>query len=272
MKHTRCFFVVGEKFSKFAHGKDVLTVDQLKALAQLPDHLLNTRSVLMLGQGATQDEILSIVHGHEASSEANTRFESSDLLRVMDRAASRVSHKSAAHNTLIGAPRRTSAETFELSFNVDERCELMGDHQSGQHVQGMLLVEAFRQSFLAVTETFFPFGHGERYFVINSMHVDFQNFMFPLPAHITYRIIETDITERRARYKTTLAAIQNGEQCASAAIEFTVYPAEVIAKKEAELAGVVTQKMLVAHRPLPAMLGGSNGKAGAVEITRDSER
>jgi A-factor biosynthesis hotdog domain len=264
--NTRAFFVVGEKFQEFARGKDVLTIGQLKGLARLPNHVLDSHNVLMLGQGVPQEDVLSIIDGHRNSTETSPRFEISDLMRVLDRAAPDASHKATPHNTLIGTPRRNSDDTFEVPFNLDERCELMGDHQTGQHLQGMLLVEAFRQSFLAVTETFFPFGQGKRYFVINSMHVDFQNFMFPLPAHINYQILESDVTERRARYKTTLAAMQNGDQCASASIAFTVYPAEVIAKKEAEMAGVLTEKMLAARR-LPVAVServysNGHGKAG----------
>ena len=243
---SRSFFGVGDKFQEFAKGKDVLTMNQLKALTRLPHRLLNTHSVLMLGQGAQEDEVFAFVHSVEASPELSPRFELSDLQRVLDRAAPSASHKRIAHNTVIGAPARKSADTFEVPLNLDERCELMGDRQTGQHVQGMLLVEAFRQSFLAVTDTYFPLGQSKTCFVINTMHVEFLNFLFPLPAHIEYRIVEADVSGRRARYKTTMCAVQNGAQCASAVIGFTVYPAETIAQKEAELAALLTQTMLAA--------------------------
>lgn len=264
---NRVFFVVGEKFREFARNKDVLTVSQLKALTRLPGHLLDTHNVLMLGQGVPQEDVLSIVNGSEASHDATSRFEVSDLMRVMDRAPADASHKFEPYNTLIGAPRRKGQDSFEVPFNIDERCELMGDHQTGQHMQGMLVVEAFRQSFLAVTETFFPFGHDKRYFVINSMNIEFQNFMFPLPAHIDYRILEADVTARRARYNTALSAMQNGDQCASAAISFTVYPAEVIAKREAVLAGDLTRKMLASQ----TARAGSNGSAAAIDVVQTGE-
>lgn len=244
--NSRSFFVVGDKFKEFAKGKDVLTMNQLKALTRLPHRLLGTRSVLMLGQGAQEDEVLAFMHGVEASPELSPRFEFSDLQRVLDRAPPNASHKRIAHNTVIGMPSRKSDDCFEVPLNLDERCELMGDHQTGQHLQGMLLVEAFRQSFLAVTDTFFPFGQGPTYFVINTMHVEFQNFLFPLPAHIEYRIVEADVNARRARYQTTMGAMQNDAQCASASIGFTVYAAETIAQKEAEMADLITQKMLAA--------------------------
>lgn len=261
---TRSFFVVGETFHEFAKGKDVLTVNDLKALMRLPGRLLDTHNLLMLGQGAQTDDVLDILNVCEANPETARRFEVSDLRRVFDRAPSEASHKRVPHNTVIGAPQRKGADHFELQLMLDERCELMGDHQTGQHVQGMLLVEAFRQSFLAVTDTYFPFGEGKTYFVINTMHVEFQNFVFPLGAHIDYRIVSADVTERRARYKTTMGLLQNGVQCASAAIDFTVYPAEVIARKEAELSGLVTEMMLAARRPPPVL---APAVADIVDIT-----
>ncbi len=253
---SRAFFVVGDKFESFAQGKDVLTIHQLRALSHLPQHLLEGHNVLLLGQGAAAEDVAAIARGYKSNFDSGSRFDVSDLTRDRDLATSKVSHKRFAHNTLISTPRRISSDTFELQLVIDERCELMGDHQTGQHVQGMLLVEAFRQSFLAVTDTFFPLGEGERYFVINALHTDFQSFLFPLPAHISYRIEEADVNDRRARYKAALAAVQNGETCATASISFTVYPQEVIASKEASLAAKVTSKMLetraAAHLDFPS--------------------
>lgn len=247
---TRCFFVVGDKFSEFAQGKDVLTIRQLKALAALPNRLLDSRNVLILGQGAQEDEVLDVLRGYESNAEPAVQFEIADLRRVLDRAPSEASHKRLPYNTLIGTPRRVGADSFEIPFNLDERCELMGDHQTGQHVQGMVLIEAFRQCFLAVTETFFPLGEEKSYFVINVMNTEFHNFLFPLPAHIAYRILEADANDRRARYRVAMAAMQDGTRCASADVGFTVYPARVLAEKEAELAAVVTQRMLAQTQQL----------------------
>ncbi len=244
---SRYFFVVGDKFCDFAKGKDVITVQQLKALVSLPDGLLGKQHVLMLGQGVQEDEMRAILEGCDAST-APQAFQINDLYKIHDRAPISISHKAVPHNTLIGTPQRKTADEYEIPLNIDERCELMGDHQTGQHTQGMILVEAFRQCFLAVTEAFFPLCEEKTYFVINEMNTSFQSFIFPLPAHICYRILESDVNPRRARYRTAMSAWQNGSQCATADISFTVYPASTIAAKEAELAHVVTRAMLTAGR------------------------
>src|SRR5690625_2275198 len=57
------------------------------------------------------------------------------------RASSALSHKHNPKNTLVSMPRQVTADTFELHLMIDEDCELMNDHLSGQHVQGMVLIE-----------------------------------------------------------------------------------------------------------------------------------
>ncbi|TRL36485.1 AfsA-related hotdog domain-containing protein [Methylosinus sporium] len=260
MMDDRYYFVVGDRFREFADGKDVLTVNQLEALTRLPKTLVGARKVLMLGQGVRQDDVLAILRNCEDDPTQSAKFEIADLRRVTDRADETLSHKRVSHNTLIGAPSRLSADRFKLPLNIDERCELMGDHQTGQHIQGMIVVEAFRQSFLAVTEAFFPLGNeGKTYFVINAMKTEFKNFLFPLPADIIYQIDDKDVNERRARHHVTITVIQNMTECASAEISFTVYPADVIATKEAEMAAQVTRRMIALHMPVPREFSAQQG-------------
>ena len=194
------------------------------------------------------EDVQTILCEHDKNADCKDSFEIADLRRILDRANSLISHKRFEHNTLIGTPIRLAEKLFEIPVNIDERCELMGDHQTGQHVQGMILIEAFRQSFLAVTDYFFPLDcAGSSYFVINELNTEFHNFLFPLPAHISYEILEQDANERRARYRIRMEVFQNGERCASSATSFTVYPAELLNCKEAELAHQVTQAMISAH-------------------------
>ncbi|MFQ9621346.1 MAG: hypothetical protein ACLR17_00915 [Enterobacteriaceae bacterium] len=61
----------------------------------------------------------------------------------------------------------------------------------------MLLVEASRQAFIAVTEEFIYKQEAGRYYVINSMATTFSSFLFPLPALVHFEFLEKDINERR---------------------------------------------------------------------------
>lgn len=124
-----------------------------------------------------------------------------------------------------------------MDLCIDENSELMRDHQTGQHVQGMVLVEASRQAFLAVPEAFFQDeGEDSAYFVINSVTTEFMGFVFPIRSHIDYRVVSKDINERRKKFSVEIEIIQGGEIRTRSTISFTVYPNRIISEREAALA------------------------------------
>ncbi|MGE5545540.1 MAG: AfsA-related hotdog domain-containing protein [Solirubrobacterales bacterium] len=161
-----------------------------------------------------------------------------DLWRARSpRADGRRSHKHQASNTVISAPRRLSEDTFELDLLVDEDCELMADHQTGQHLQGMLLIEAARQSFLAVTEMFYLPDDGTRYyFVFDDLSARYKRFVFPVDARLVYRVRNVDPTPGRQRFTVDVAVEQCGDEAAVISGTFTVVKDARITRMEAGLA------------------------------------
>ena len=109
---------------------------------------------------------------------------------------------------------------FEASLLIDDRCEIMADHTTGQHIQGMAVVEAARQMFLVVTEQFYIGGTSDRhyYFVIHQMDIAYQNFLFPVPATLRYEVLEaaTDNPERLS-FTARITIRQAGKDAASMA-------------------------------------------------------
>ncbi len=234
--------VVGDAFGEFASGKPVLTISQFEALTQLPVAMLGHPKTLLLGQGVAADRCHSLMERIRLDPVRRTFLDVDDLERAAGRATQAQSHKRHDQNTIIGAPEHVAEATYRLALLVDERCELMGDHQTGQHVQGMVLIEACRQSFLAVTETYYPLpGRPRLYIVINSMDVTFNTFVFPLPGHITYVVEEQDINERRGRFRAKMDVVQNGATCTTCIAAITAYPADFMSGKEAELATRTTE-------------------------------
>lgn len=57
---------------------------------------------------------------------------------LADRASS---HKHCSENVLISTPERLEQDEFELELRLHARSELMPDHLTGEHVQGMVLAE-----------------------------------------------------------------------------------------------------------------------------------
>ncbi|GGK30757.1 AfsA-related hotdog domain-containing protein [Salinarimonas ramus] len=229
--------VVADKFVEFAAGKRAVTASQLRAMIELPEEILPGHTALVRGQGLADTEVVEIVRRIEVRDPAGRRFDVDGLRAAPPRADAKISHKHRTCNTLISRPEKIEEDLYALEVCIDQDCELMGDHQTGQHVQGMILVEAARQAFLAVTETYFPHAGAEKtYFVINSMTTDFLGFVFPLPARIDYRVLEKDINERRQKFRIETDFVQGGEVRTRVGFSFTVYPHEVISSKEAALA------------------------------------
>ncbi|MDP4557193.1 hypothetical protein Q9247_05815 [Halomonas meridiana] len=109
----------------------------------------------------------------------------------------------------------------------------------------MVLIEASRQAFLAVTESFFKNENEESvYFVINSMTTEFMGFVFPVHSYIDYRIVSKDINERRKKFSVEIDTIQGGDLRTKSSVSFTVYPNRIISEREAALARDTAQVFL----------------------------
>ena len=235
--HRDTYIIVADKFADFTVNERAVTLSQFKALISLPRHLLPSRARLVLGQRISDDERAWIATMLEGSDDHRERWDIDALRSHRGRATADLSHKKKACNTLIGRPEAVGEDVFRLDLYIDQNCELMEDHQTGQHVQGMILVEAARQAFLAVTQEFFLKGtSGKTYFVINEMRSSFLGFVFPLPAHMDYRVTLKDVNDRRQRFNVEIDLIQVGEVRARSTFAFTAYPDEVISQKEAGLA------------------------------------
>ncbi|UTF58726.1 AfsA-related hotdog domain-containing protein [Gilvimarinus sp. DA14] len=178
--------VVGDKFAAYAQGKDVITKTQLLGLLALPQHLLpfSGRIKLVPGQGLGDQCVRQILEQADNLAR-HAQFDFSLWRQLPARAPVKLSHKHQIENTLISSPARMAEDIFQLHLLIDEDGELMQDHQSGQHVQGMLLIEAVRQATVAITEAYYlAESSGDYAFVLNKMAVQYNNFSFPLPASI----------------------------------------------------------------------------------------
>lgn len=245
--NTNTMIVVADKFVEFTADKKAVTLSQLKAMLELPQHILPGPVRLLCGQGLSDADISEIITRIDTLTNSEARWDTKHLRACPARALSALSHKREACNTLISTPEQIGDDTFRIDLCIDENCELMGDHQTGQHVQGMILVEAARQSFLAVTEKFYPMENVEKtYFVINEMTTAFLGFMFPLGAQIEYRIKSKDINERRQKFCVEMDFVQNTEKKMTAEYAFTVYPDQTISRKEADLAQSATEYFFAA--------------------------
>ncbi|MFL1467513.1 AfsA-related hotdog domain-containing protein [Marinobacter sp. DUT-3] len=224
--------VVGDKFSGFARNENIVKQSQLDVELKQRTHQPTS---LIAGQGLTRETI-------EEIDRLIARFPRTQWLEAegtgLETAPERLCHKSRAENRLVSLPTRLSERHMQMDLLVHNDNELMLDHITGQHIQGMVLIEAARQSFLTVTEQFHAKKDQQYYFVINRMDTRFHSFVFPLGATIDYQIHSLRASKRGT---ISSAATINFHQCndtpaTTCEVEFTAYPAEFLAGKEQNLA------------------------------------
>ncbi|MFF6997585.1 AfsA-related hotdog domain-containing protein [Streptomyces sp. NPDC008313] len=264
---TRTLLIVGDRFVGFASQDDVLTVTQFIEDMRLGVYSWDTRPIrVRAGQGITADEwqqvydqalLLGLAERLEFHYEAPALAERGEA------------HKHRSCNTLIADLRRDGDSLFSANLRVHNDNELLIDHQTGEHVQGMVAVEAARQMFLAVSERYHASRYLDRkyYYVIESMNTGFENFLFPVDATIEYRTVSADTDNPdRLTFTAEIGIHQAGRRASVTTVSYTAFDAHVIEAKEhrrarfaveyaAERAAVTTAAPETAAAGSPVLVG-----------------
>ncbi|WP_158630387.1 AfsA-related hotdog domain-containing protein [Glycomyces terrestris] len=231
---SRTLIVVGVRFQGFSsEHPDVLTISQL--LEDLQSGLYGEAGEeisLRPGQGVTAadwDRLHAVVRRVGVAHRMLLEPHATEPLGTDE------VHKRQESNALIAALRSTGPGVYRAALRIHNDNELLLDHQTGQHVQGMVVVEAARQMFLAVTERYYvdPERRGGYYFVIDSMRTSFENFLFPLAAEIEYQVTRADVGDpTRLSFTAEIGVHQAGRRCALTEVAFTAFESELIEGKE----------------------------------------
>ncbi len=223
--HTRRdVVVVADRFAQFARGDRVLTMTGLLALLD-SDGLRAPEChwVVHLGQGVdpTDGDLLEAACD---KSEGAVRLADPDTFRLPPEPPGIV-HKDRPENVLLAgvhSPARTHCRA-ELRIHRDN--ELVLDHHTGEHVQGIVIIEAMRQICIAQFETAIrpgltPVGYAG---VWKRIDLSFEDFLFPLPATVESLIVESDLRrETNLKFRATTAMRQQGRTVATAGIEYSM--------------------------------------------------
>src|SRR3546814_2102255 len=148
--------VVPEAFSNFAKNENCLPYSELVAYLRQDNLVIGAMkgSTFIAGQGL--DELqLDHVECLSARRGLQEAFLHWRVWHVANLAARSLCHKHIPENILISKPVQRSDNVFTSDLFLHYRNELMLDHLTGQHIQGLVLTEACRQMFLAVTEKYF---------------------------------------------------------------------------------------------------------------------
>jgi hypothetical protein len=236
---NKTLLIVSDKFHNFATRKDVITKSELYNLLQAENVVFPKKDPIYLipGQGFSENDVKNILNLALSAKNASY-FDFSMWQSLPKRASSQLTHKYKKENILISEPERVSCDEFSMNVLIDESCEMMRDHQTGLHVQGIILLEASRQGYLAIIEKFFSSAAmDKKYFIFNSMNVNYNRFAFPLPATLKVIIREKDLSNSKKQQATMdMEIIQCGNCSASFSLDMTIMANKRIAIMETKLA------------------------------------
>lgn len=209
--------ITGDKFASFATKTDNICYS---GFVSVPEKFHN--APLILGLGLSREELCTI---HNIAKKNNIKL-------FFDRmpADCSVTHKQKDENCLISQPIQIEDNIYESQLILDDEDELLLDHITGLHIQGMVLIEACRQMFIAVAVDYFShnFFANERSGSISRMDCQFKSYVFPLPALIRYK--RTSITEDKEResvsFNATIEIIQSNRVVFSMDMQHAYYKRE----------------------------------------------
>lgn len=238
--NNKNMIIVGDKFDIFSQNEGVLTVNEVMCL--LNNNLVTDPCIRFhLGQGVHESQITSLIEtANENGLSYLFKFESNV------KSGSSFVHKHKACNSMLGLPRKVSEGKFEIDVLIHDQCDEMGDHMTGQHIQGMVITEAARQSLMAVTEAYYLNSNDfSSAFVFNSLNTKYINFVFPVAITLEYEITKHKDKGHGSHYfETIVNIIQNDTICAEITAIFSTYNANWLENKESALAHTSIQSVL----------------------------
>lgn len=247
MKELR-IVIIGNRLTEFANNKNILTYDQFNYLLQIESKLTDSQNkyTLHLGQGLCDLQIQAIckqIHDKDL----DTRFKLYNDLFPIFRANSQLTHKRKIENSMISAPKKISDSEFKSYLMLNDSCAEMSDHLTGQHIQGMVLIEASRQMVNSVSEKYLitKSNSKKKGFVLNYLNSKFHEYVFPLDVEIIFKI-EKIRHGLDGNFKATafIQIFQNHNLMMTIDIGFSVMEKESLLEIESQMAKAAVKERI----------------------------
>ncbi len=222
-------FIIGDCFERFNRHVDVLSLGSFK---KLDTRAIETSSYqYIIGQGISSSDLDDIKNSNLSLYHLIANPE------VVEKNPE-IAHKRKIENCHITRPLKISDTDYQLDVVVDSKCCDISDHITGEHINGVVLIEAARQAFIAITEIFFLDKNEKVYFILKELNCAFNSFLFPLPIQMKYKILHFE-KKGPAQFDFEVETIFfHHEKNQSTIIRgvFSVYPKLLMEKIESELA------------------------------------
>lgn len=250
MEKLQSVLIVGDRFAEFGALNGAITVSRFAAMLDGTAKNADIPERLIVGQGVSE---CWRAYLRDRAGARGLQVELADEPGSGRRTGRRFAHKHRRHNILITDPSQVGVQRYHCHLVVDDECEVMSDHTTGCHLQGMLLIEAARQSFLAVTELFLLDAENKFYFVINKLDVTYHRFTFPVSTEIDITLRDVDHSRAdRVSAQATMRFLQNSECVAEVQATYTAIQEGRLLQREAQMAqAALTQSLAAAEAAAP---------------------
>ena len=229
---TKRIVVVGDKFEEFASNDMVMTISTAEQIFAFEES--GYRDVLFeLGQGISAERANRLIALAEQVNRRNQL-----LFSQIVKCGRRHVHKRNPENSLLSLPKKISERIYSADVHIDDQCELLTDHVSGQHLQGMVLIEAVRQMILAVTEEYFSDDRESPCsFIWNGINVEYLGYAFPVATKVIYTIDDMNFSKKkRLGFSISAEVIQRDSVVCSAKSTVEVFDRSSIQRREGKMA------------------------------------
>lgn len=230
--NTKILHVVGDRFGNFCVNNDnVVTLSEFETMIVNNWTQADTTTLVVAGQGVDIAQLKRIEDQIKAS-----KSDLKIMFSKLDKVDKRRVHKEKDQNVLISAPYKVTEHLYGASVLIDDRCAEMSDHVTGQHIQGMVILEAARQMFIGVTESFFieESKRGRYYFIIRDFGINYESMAFPLPMVIQYFIDEGQIDQKgNWAFRAHMDFEQAGTIVSKCEVSFSAYETKYVTRIEA---------------------------------------
>jgi len=235
MRDRKPCIIVGNAFARFAQHESVTTASDLRRRLLLRDANAAPQRVL-LGQGLSDADREVLIH---ALGDAFVR-------EPAPRATVELTHKRADEHVLIGCLKSLGDHSYECELDVNDVADRLSDHVTGQHLGGMLLVEAGRQACIAALECEYgvdgPMKWGLAW---SGLSVHFQGYVYPVPARLVVSVRETNPGEIKKRsVRVPIEITQAGKRVCELELTITLIEQHVLEGAEDRRARQVIDAVL----------------------------
>lgn len=233
--------VVGDRFKQQFPQEQLLSISEAEQILARGEHVKQALT-LLVGQGIPYQRLEQLYEAAKSHDHVTVLPPA-----ILAKATRKQTHKHESSNIVISQPVARGDGTYRAQLLLDEACADISDHLTGQHIPGMLVVEAARQMMIAVAENFFIFKEAKEdsRFVTDKLEISYADFLLPLPVEIHY----IPLAMRRAGIHNIKASCeiefkQSSRTCARAHFDFSVIKRDYLEFRESELVDKVVQDAL----------------------------